>query len=133
MRVALEARDAQLRHSLQRVADADQLAASLRAAVAVRDSELWAKVHPSCIMHRASFLQASYMPHASVHAACIMHPSCIVPQELQLQAYENSLDHSLGLTVSMSSYPQPPASSPSSGVDQHSMHEVRALAHPSLG
>ena len=78
MRVALEARDAQLRHSLQRVADADQLAASLRAAVAVRDSELWAKVHPSCIMHRASFLQASYMPHASVHAACIMHPSCIV-------------------------------------------------------
>jgi len=85
IRVALEAKEVQVSHLLSRLADTDQLVASLRAAVAARDHELCDK-------------------------------------ELQLQAYENSLEHSLGLTVR--GYQQPynmMAGTSRSGVDEHLM------------
>jgi hypothetical protein len=84
IRVALEAKEVQVGHLLSRLANADQLVASLRAAVAARDDELCDK-------------------------------------ELQLQAYENSLEHSLGLTVRSCQQPYNMAGTSRSGMDEHPM------------
>jgi hypothetical protein len=82
IRVALEDKEVQVGILLSRLADTDQLVASLRAAVAARDDELYDK-------------------------------------ELQLQAYENSLEHSLGLTVR--SCQQPYNMAGRSGIEEHPM------------